>query len=425
VLVADEKARAQIDRILESETFRFSEVLRHLLWFLADKAFSGESDQLKEYTIGLDALGKPTTYDPRQDASVRLQAGRLRQKLTEYYLNEGKSDPVVFELPKGHFKLTWKTRAPIDPSHQVGPAIVPSATAPHRLAVILLCCALLITSAWSVYSTVRLWQARGTSSRQWTPELEQLWRPFIATNRPMIISLADPFFVSLAGKDGRNAFYFRDRSIERWEEAIRSPQFAAVQKLLGSPQMRVDEDFALRGDIMSLFLLTRLLAGPQPNLSVFRLSAVSADDLSNNNILFIGSQRGLSSKLLGLPLPRAELIAEADGIRNLHPRQGERSFFPNEVSTSTEGEVFALVSMVPGPIGNNVVESITSGRTWGNMGAVQFLTDPAFARILVKKLQTPSGSIPRYYQIVLKVRYRNGVSTEISYMMHRDLSSSP
>ena len=97
----------QVERLLASNTFHASEVLRRLLRFLADKTFSGEAEDLKEYSIGLDALGKPPTYDPRQDAAVRLQASRLRQKLEDYYRNEGKSDSLVIELPKGRFKIVW------------------------------------------------------------------------------------------------------------------------------------------------------------------------------------------------------------------------------------------------------------------------------------------------------------------------------
>src|SRR5271154_3607325 len=88
-------AREQVERILASDTFRASEVLRRLLRFLADKTFSGEAEHLKEYSVGLDALGKPATYDPRQDSGVRLQASRLRQKLDEYYRTEGTSDPLT------------------------------------------------------------------------------------------------------------------------------------------------------------------------------------------------------------------------------------------------------------------------------------------------------------------------------------------
>src|SRR5579863_9442087 len=107
VTPGSEAAREQIDRLLASNTFHASEVLRRLLRFLSDKTFSGEAEDLKEYSIGLDALGKPPTYDPRQDAAVRLQASRLRQKLEDYYRNEGKSDSLVIELPKGRFKIVW------------------------------------------------------------------------------------------------------------------------------------------------------------------------------------------------------------------------------------------------------------------------------------------------------------------------------
>src|SRR5512142_1700580 len=110
MVVREELHQEEVERILHSETFRNSDVLRRLLRFLADKTISGEADQLKEYTIGIDALGKPSSYDPRQDSVVRIQVGRLRQKLAEYYRTEGKDDPVLVDLPKGRFRLYFEPR---------------------------------------------------------------------------------------------------------------------------------------------------------------------------------------------------------------------------------------------------------------------------------------------------------------------------
>src|SRR3984957_10711914 len=121
-----EAARKQVDRILASNTLHASDVLRRLLKFLADKTFSGEADGLKEYSVGLDALGKPPTYDPRQDSGVRLQASRLRQKLDEYYRSEGRNDPLVIELPKGRFKLAWRPNS----GEPIAAAPMPPAVAP-------------------------------------------------------------------------------------------------------------------------------------------------------------------------------------------------------------------------------------------------------------------------------------------------------
>ncbi len=97
----EQDVESQIDRILRSEELRGSEVLRRLLRFLADKSASGEADDLKEYIVAIDGLGKPSTYDPRYNSAVRIQVGRLRQKLADYYRAEGLHDPIVIDLPKG------------------------------------------------------------------------------------------------------------------------------------------------------------------------------------------------------------------------------------------------------------------------------------------------------------------------------------
>src|SRR5579875_1574469 len=115
-MVVEEIARSndllkeQVDRIVRSEEFRSAEVLRRLLQYLADKAAAGEADKLKEYVVAIEGLGKPASYDPQHNSAVRIQVGRLRQKLAEYYRNEGINDPLIVDLPKGRFRLVCEPR---------------------------------------------------------------------------------------------------------------------------------------------------------------------------------------------------------------------------------------------------------------------------------------------------------------------------
>src|ERR1700757_2025333 len=102
-----EALHAQTQRILQSKAFRTSEVQRNLLAYLADKSLAGTADGLKEYTVGLDVFGKPASYDPRQESTVRMHVGRLRQKLADYYRTEGVDDPIIVDLPKGGFKVLF------------------------------------------------------------------------------------------------------------------------------------------------------------------------------------------------------------------------------------------------------------------------------------------------------------------------------
>src|SRR6202167_4602671 len=121
-----EANQTQVQRIVQSKAFRTSEVHRNLLQYLAEKSISGTSDSLKEYTVGLDVFGKPASYDPRQESTVRMHVGRLRQKLAEFYRTEGIDDPIVVDLPKGGFKVVFEPRAEPRQAEALATPLVPA-----------------------------------------------------------------------------------------------------------------------------------------------------------------------------------------------------------------------------------------------------------------------------------------------------------
>src|SRR5262245_53312504 len=114
----DKKDRlAQLDRVLQSRALHGSESLRSFLQFVVTKTIDDHEDQLKEYTIATEVFGRAERYNPKIDSVVRVQAGRLRAKLQEYYSNEGKSDTIIIELPKGHYKPVFlSTQATTTPA---------------------------------------------------------------------------------------------------------------------------------------------------------------------------------------------------------------------------------------------------------------------------------------------------------------------
>jgi len=89
--------------ILESRTFRAAEGQRAFLRYIVQETIAGRGADLKEYSIGTQALGRAETFDPRTDPIVRTQARKLRAHLAEYYQNEGVDDPIRIELPKGGY----------------------------------------------------------------------------------------------------------------------------------------------------------------------------------------------------------------------------------------------------------------------------------------------------------------------------------
>ncbi len=375
-----ESLQTQIRRILQSKAFRTSEVQRNLLAYLADKSIGGSADSLKEYTIGLDVFGKPASYDPRQESAVRMHVGRLRQKLAEYYRLEGTEDPVVVDLPKGGFKVTFEPRA--EPRPVEVPQIEPPAfaTSPYYRREIALALALLVAVGCALYFGMRLWNVERTAVQTqapgWTPELQQLWAPILASNRPLMICLSTP----TAG-------------------------FTGIGAANGA------------------FLLGQFLGERKKNIQLTPSDQLSMPEIAMGNVVFLGPSAS-TRQIRAIPEDR-QLVLASDGIHNLTPRPGEPVLLTdrNPADPQDTAESYALISHFPGLNGNGELLYFSGNKIPAVMGAVQAFTDPAFARTLVAKMKTGGGTLPHYYQVVLKIRSMDEMPIDISYVFYRELDS--
>lgn len=95
--------RAQLERITQSEVFRQSERQRRFLSYIVEQSLNGNTGRLKGYTIGIDVFDKGTDFDPSLDSIVRVEAGRLRSKLRDYYQDFGALDRIIIDVPKGSY----------------------------------------------------------------------------------------------------------------------------------------------------------------------------------------------------------------------------------------------------------------------------------------------------------------------------------
>jgi serine/threonine-protein kinase len=70
----------------------------------------GKGDNLKEYAVGVQVFGRESSFDPRTDPVVRVQARRLRARLERYYNEEGQNDQILIDLPKGGYAPVFRRR---------------------------------------------------------------------------------------------------------------------------------------------------------------------------------------------------------------------------------------------------------------------------------------------------------------------------
>ncbi len=366
---------AQIQRILQSKAFRTSEIHRNLLSYLAEKSVSGTADGLKEYTVGLDVFAKPDSYDPRQESTVRMHVARLRQKLADYYRTEGVDDTILVDLPKGGFKLTIEPR-------EVRPETVaeqPTAGGRWGGKEIGLAAGLLLALILAGYFGTRLWQVQRTTSlpsaRDWTPELKQLWDPFVSSKRPLIVCLSMP--------------------------------------TAGSNEAGTATGAVLLGQFLGML--------HKQDVLVTSSDQIAAPEVAMGNVVFLGPVAG-NRQMQAMSADRP-FVLEPGGIRNMNPAPGEPEFFadkPPRDPQDTE-ESYALISRVPGLYGNGEVLYLAGNRISSITGEVQAFTDATFAKTLISKMKKPDGSVPRYYQVVLKIKSMDTMPIEVSYVLHREL----
>jgi TolB-like protein/Flp pilus assembly protein TadD len=101
---SDQKAiREQLVRILNSGPFHQAHRRQRFLEYIVNEALAGRGDRLKGYNIAQAVFDRAETFDANIDPVVRMEAGRLRDRLREYYDGDGQADPIHISLPKGTY----------------------------------------------------------------------------------------------------------------------------------------------------------------------------------------------------------------------------------------------------------------------------------------------------------------------------------
>lgn len=184
----EEAVREELDRILSSHEFRTSRRSQEFLRYVVDHALRGEADLLKERTIGIDVFGRPSGYDPSDDATVRVKAGEVRKRLGLYYAEAGARNAVRIDLPLGTYVPEFH---PIDtpsiPQRELEsqPSIPPVPQAsegsirwgPRIIAAAAMICFLAAGIIW-------------LRNRPGNTPIEQFWAPVVTGTAPVLMCAA-------------------------------------------------------------------------------------------------------------------------------------------------------------------------------------------------------------------------------------------
>src|SRR5580658_2931218 len=407
----------QIDKIIKSHSLRGSESLRKLLQYLATQALNHPDAPLKEYQIATEVYGRPSDFDPQTDSTVRVQAGRLRLKLGEYYAAEGAADPLVVKIPKGSYHLTFEARSlqpkaigsgggplhSVPPGEARGTAVVEVIPARWRVSVVVLLVALMasLITLGSVLWNRRVPSSTSGSSALASPgvpraagPLADFWRPFTSgTDAPWVI-FSNAAFV---GRPETGMRYYNSRQ---------------------DSKVAVYDHYTGVGEVLAIHALDDAFGVLGRTILVKRGSLFTLDDVKDNNLIFVGSP---SENLSLLDIPNMEEFVfqrVASGKRqgdlsivNQHPKPGEANAYLASPSDAPLTEDYAVIGLVPGIGSGRYVMILAGTTTFGTQGAVEFVCRQDSVEKLLHEIPD-SGGLAKPFEALVRVKIARGVPVE-------------
>lgn len=401
----------QVEKLINSHTLHGSESLCKLLKYLGEHAIRHPGAPLKEYQIATEVFGRPSDFDPQLDSLVRVQAGRLRAKLSEYYASEGSDDPILVEMPKGTYTLifhqvTPATKTPLGP-RETQPSLVTSQGQKRTWSITIL--GLLLAVAIIVIVGLLFSKTRPTASanadQQAAPALQVFWHQF--ANAP-----EEPWIIFSNG-----AFVGRPETGLRYFNPARDSRQAILDHYTGV------------GEVLAVYDLDHVFSQLHKGVRVKRGSLFSLDDAQDNNLIFVGSP---AENLTLLDIPSTHEFAfqrATSGARNgdlalvnIHPRADEPKMYFATPSGAPLTEDYAVVGLVPGINPARSVLILAGTTTIGTQAAAEYVCRADSIQQLLLRLSVSNNGEMKPFEAVLHVKVARGVPIESELVALRNVA---
>ena len=382
--VSEEAVREELSRVLSCHEFRLSKRSQDFVRYVVEHTLSGREDMLKERTIGIEVFGRSTSYEPSDDATVRVKAGDVRKRLGLYYAEQGAHNPVRIELPAGTYvpEFRWSDTAdvPVSQPHTVAVSELPVA-APIAVRSRSLRHLYLTVGAFLLAIAI----AAGFWMRARTPltALDQFWAPVLKGSAPVSLCVA---FVPVYGLNRDSA----------------------------SPKPPVANDFVLLtdqfvggGDLIASSRISSMLTRMQHPYQLRIGSDVSFQDLRAAPAILVGYSYTRWKEISNQSRFFIDTSREPVGITD--GGKPTELTLPNLPADRRTNEDYAIVSRVFHPDTHAMLVELAGITQYGTEAAADLVTN---SDLLAEALHgAPSDWPNRNLQLVLHVKVISGTAS--------------
>jgi hypothetical protein len=384
---------ALVERIIGSQCLQGSARLREFLSYVAACALRDAPEDATEQQIGINVFGRMAGYNSSEDSIVRTHARLLRQKLKEYFAGEGSDEPILLEIPKGHyvpvFELRRKVQEPtqrmdVAPLEVQGTSRVAVAEEiplqrkyrPRRwtvLTAVIFVSAVLLVSWW-------VGSKRSSAT-------ERFWKPFMADDSALVIYSNELF-------SGDSTSGLRYAMPHGTEGSADSSNYVYTYTGIG--------------ELAGVYQLTKFFDSHHASFMLKRSLLVTWDEAKIHNLIFLGSIAENPS-LRDVTGATDFTITTAGGyssIVNHHPKPGEPGLYSVPVVGATDD--YAILAYLPGVQPGKHMLILSGLMTLGTQAAADFSVHPETFEPILRTATNAKGEV-RPFEAVLETSIRGGV----------------
>lgn len=399
---------AQVGRLVNSPLLQGSEALCKLLQYLAQHTLNSPADHLKEYQIATEVFGRPTDFDPQSDSSVRVQVGRLRGKLAGYYKSLGIDDPVVIDIPRGRYALsfdrrtvTTKPEASLEIVSDSSASKKPQRIRPRIAPVLATIAGVLLISGVLLYS-LHPHSARSKNADRAYAALQTFWSPFLHGKEEPFVIFSNATFIGDAEAGMR---YFKPDRDSR---------------------DHVTQHYTGVGEVMGVLELDRLFQKFGSQFHIKRSGLFTLDDARGNNLIFVGSPME-NLTLKQIPGTRDFVFRRLtegqengqEAIIDLHPPPGGTNTFLSTPRGRPMDVDYAVVALMRGLDLSRWTLVLAGTSTIGTQAAVDYVCDEASLKELLRRLNIAKGAELKPFEALLRIKVANDVPLETQLLILR------
>ena len=393
----------QVHKLVNSHVLHGSESLCKMLQYLANQAIHHPGASVKEYQIATEVFGRPPDFDPHLDSTIRVQAGRLRSKLAEYYAAQGAQDHILVELPKGSYALSFHDRPHGTRPNEANAALqspveIAISARPVRkwlAAVIMLSVVLaaVVAVATDRFLNRRAAQAQLSSNVPNAPvAIDVFWRGFLTGPQEPWVIFSNAAFVGRP--DAGMRYYDSSKDL----------------------RARILDYYTGVGEVLAIHALDNVFAQLHQGIRVKRGSLFSLDDAKNDDLIFIGSP---IENLILLEIPNTQnfvfqripsgVSEGAMKITNVHPQPGEANEYVATRPAEPLAEDYSVVALKRGLDATHSVLILAGTTTIGTQAAVEYVSQKSSLEELLHKLSVSESGELKPFEAVIRVKVVRGV----------------